>query len=92
MPCGFDDADIGRFRGFTYVIRHLESGRQYVGRRFLWAKRGKKIVESNWRNYWGSCIPLLVAEKAQGKAAFERRSLPNVKVERASSSPSSVNH
>ena len=72
MPPGITENDINEYRGFIYVIRHKATGRQYIGRKTLWSKRGKKIVESDWRRYWGSSGPLRAAVRAEGPEAFER--------------------
>jgi len=48
--------------GFVYIITNLVSGRQYIGKKLFWFKKtrqvkGKKkryLVESDWRDYWGS--------------------------------------
>jgi hypothetical protein len=48
--------------GFVYIITNLVTGRQYIGKKLFWFKKtrqvkGKKkryLVESDWRDYWGS--------------------------------------
>ncbi len=48
--------------GFVYIITNNITGRQYIGKKLFWFKKtrqvkGKKkryLVESDWRDYWGS--------------------------------------
>ena len=48
--------------GFVYIITNQLTGRQYIGKKLFWFKKtrqvkGKKkryLVESDWRDYWGS--------------------------------------
>jgi hypothetical protein len=48
--------------GFVYIITNQITGRQYIGKKLFWFKKtrqvkGKKkryLVESDWRDYWGS--------------------------------------
>ena len=48
--------------GFVYCITNLETGRCYIGKKLFWNRKtrqvkGKKkrhLVESDWRDYWGS--------------------------------------
>lgn len=67
--------DPSDYAGFTYVITNLKTGRQYIGRKYLQAVRGKTVKESDWRKYWGSCKELLADIKTHGHSTFERRIL-----------------
>lgn len=78
--------DINEYQGFVYIITHKESGRYYIGKKFFWSKRtrpplkGKKrkrhyVVESDWKNYWGSSSNLKEDIKKYGKRAFSREIL-----------------
>ncbi|MDO1559795.1 hypothetical protein Q0812_10195 [Brevundimonas sp. 2R-24] len=71
----FDETRISEFAGFIYEIRHRATGRAYIGRKYLQARRNGRTVESNWRIYWGSSEALALDLKRFGKAAFERRIL-----------------
>jgi hypothetical protein len=68
-----------QFEGFVYLIRNLTTGKSYIGKKSVWARkgRGKKQVvkESTWRNYWSSSADLKADVKAQGKEAFSRQVL-----------------
>ena len=79
-------SDIEPFQGFVYIITHLETGKFYIGKKFFWSKKtrpplkGKKNkrhyrVESDWKDYWGSCRALLEDVEKYGEDAFERRIL-----------------
>lgn len=56
------DAPNEKDYGFVYIITNQLSGRQYIGKKLFWFKKtrqvkGKKkryLVESDWRDYWGS--------------------------------------
>ena len=76
-------SDIKPFHGFVYCITNKIDGRKYIGKKFFW--RTKKLpplkgrknkrhvqVESDWRDYWGSCPALLRDIEALGKENFER--------------------
>lgn len=57
--------------GFVYLITNKVSGKKYVGRKFYhrWSKR-KKVGNSDWRFYTGSCKPLNDDIKELGKENF----------------------
>ena len=57
--------------GFIYMIKHV-SGKYYIGKKNLKAKKNKKIVDSNWKNYWGSNKQFLSYIKEEGKEKFSR--------------------
>lgn len=70
-------------QGFVYEIKDKKTGKFYIGKKFFWSKRtlkplkGKKrkrhvVVESDWRNYWGSCKTLLEDLEKYGKDRFSR--------------------
>lgn len=75
LPQGFDREAISSKAGFIYVVTNLATGRMYIGKKYTWAKRGKKLVQSNWPAYWGSSESLLLDIRALGRANFERRIL-----------------
>ncbi len=71
--------------GFIYVIVHIPTGRQYIGKKFFWCttrkiiknkKNRKKIIkESNWKKYTGSCKWLNAEIELLGKENFSFRIL-----------------
>ena len=72
---------IGDQFGFVYRITNLQSGRQYIGRKYFWSKRkprgGKRRVtsESDWKKYYGSSDELKADRKLLGNSAFKRQIL-----------------
>ena len=64
--------------GFVYVITNRALNKKYIGKKFFWSKKtlpplkGKKrkrrsIIESNWRDYYGSSANLMEDVETQGK-------------------------
>ena len=76
----FTSDDIDSFFGFVYRITNLQSGRQYIGRKYFTQRRkprsgkGKRRVtsESDWKKYYGSSDELKADIKAIGKSNFKR--------------------
>ena len=74
-----DDID-GQF-GFVYRITNIQTGKQYIGRKYFIQKRkpkgGKRKVtsESDWKKYYGSCPELKEDIKKFGKNIFKREIL-----------------
>jgi len=69
--------------GFVYIITQLDTDKKYVGKKLFWSKKtlpplkGKtrkrrKIVESDWQDYFGSSelVKRLLLEN--GRDAFRR--------------------
>ena len=77
----FTSDDIGDFFGFVYCITYIQSGKQYIGRKYFQQKRkprgGKRRVtsESDWKKYYGSSDELSADRKLLGNAAFKREIL-----------------
>ena len=80
------DDCVARRLGFVYLITHVASGRAYVGKKLLVSRRTKpplkghkrkrrSVVESDWRDYWGSSNELLADVERYGEAAFTRQIL-----------------
>jgi hypothetical protein len=78
---GFNPSD---YIGFVYIIFNMENNRYYIGQKKLWFKRvlrplkGRKrkrhrIVESDWRAYWGSSEELLRDIERLGKHKFRKQ-------------------
>ena len=74
-----DDID-GQF-GFVYRITNIQTGKQYIGRKYFVQNRkpkgGKRKVtsESDWKKYYGSCPELKEDIKKFGKNIFKREIL-----------------
>lgn len=79
----FTSEDIGEYYGFIYRITNLTNGHDYIGRKYFITKRklpplkGKKnkrikIVETDWKNYWGSSERLKNDIETLGKENFKR--------------------
>ena len=74
----FTSDDIGDFFGFVYRITNLQSGRQYIGRKYFYQKRKPKgskrrvTSESDWKRYYGSSAELKQDVKEYGRDNFRR--------------------
>ena len=77
----FTSADINDFIGFVYSITNLQTGKQYIGRKYFYSKRkprgGKRRVtsESDWKQYYGSSDELKADRKIFGSDIFKREIL-----------------
>ena len=77
----FTTADIDDKFGFVYRITNLQTGKQYIGRKYFWQKRkprgGKRRVttESDWKRYYGSSDELKADRKLLGNQLFKREIL-----------------
>ena len=77
----FTSADIDDKFGFVYRITNLQTGKQYIGRKYFWQKRkprgGKRRVttESDWKRYYGSSDELKADRKLLGNQLFKREIL-----------------
>ena len=77
----FTSADIGDQFGFVYRITNLQSGKQYIGRKYFVQKRKprgggrRRTSESNWKQYWGSSKELNADRKRLGSDTFTREIL-----------------
>ena len=74
----FTSDDIGDFFGYVYLITNIQSGRQYIGRKYFWqfrtpkGKKRKVKSESDWKKYYGSCPELKEEIRQFGKQNFSR--------------------
>jgi hypothetical protein len=74
----FTSSDIGDFFGYVYRITNLQSGKQYIGRKYFVQKRKprgggrRRTSESNWKQYWGSSKELNADRKRLGSDSFTR--------------------
>jgi len=75
--------DITPWEGFVYCITDTITGKYYIGKKSFWKRRtlkplkGKKrkrhtVIESDWKDYWGSSKDLLKDINKYGKKRFER--------------------
>ena len=77
----FTSDDINDQFGFVYRITNLQTGKQYIGRKYFIQRRkprgGKRRVssESDWKKYYGSSPELKADVKKFGKAIFKREIL-----------------
>ena len=77
----FLSEDIDDNFGFVYRITNLQSGRQYIGRKYFWSfrkprgKSRKVKSESDWKKYYGSSDELNAERKELGNHAFKREIL-----------------
>ena len=77
----FTSDDINGQFGFVYRITNIQTGKQYIGRKYFVQKRkpkgGKRRVtsESDWKKYYGSSPELKADISTYGKANFSREIL-----------------
>lgn len=71
------------YYGFVYCITNRATGRKYIGKKFFWSKktlpitktrkrRKRLLVESDWRDYYGSNKHLKGDVEKQGDEMFHR--------------------
>ena len=83
LPENYDHKDV---YGFVYLITNRATGRMYVGKKFFWSKktlpitktrkrRKKLLVESDWKDYYGSTTYLKEEVEKQGEEMFHREIL-----------------
>jgi len=74
------------YMGFVYLITDLVANRKYVGKKLFWNKRKLKplkgktrrriqVVESDWKNYYGSNGELQLIVETSDAERFEREIL-----------------
>ena len=74
----FTSDNIDDFFGFVYRITNLQTGKQYIGRKYFTQRRkprgGKRRVtsESDWKKYYGSSKELNEERKSVGNNTFRR--------------------
>ena len=78
-----DDFTSDDYYGFVYCITHLGTGIKYIGKKFFWSKktlpitktrkrRKRLLVESDWKDYFGSSDALNEDIEKLGKNNFKR--------------------
>ena len=81
-----EDFSSDDYYGFVYLITNRATGRMYIGKKFFWSKktlpitktrkrRKRLLVESDWRNYYGSNVHLQEEVNTQGDEIFYREIL-----------------
>jgi len=81
----FTSDDIDGNYGFVYIITNTVNDRKYIGKKWFWSLRKKKIkgkkrakrvkLESDWKDYYGSSAELLADIEKYGKDNFKREIL-----------------
>lgn len=80
------EEDLKKWVGFVYVITDLSTNKMYIGKKTFWSKKtlpplkGKsrkrrKIVESDWRKYYGSSDLVKQLLNEHGEKNFHREIL-----------------
>ena len=79
----FDSEDIHTYYGFIYRITNTTNGHDYIGRKYfttikkrppLKGKKNKRheVIETDWKDYWGSSHRLIEDIEQLGKEKFTR--------------------
>ena len=75
-----------KYMGFVYLITDLTTNRKYIGKKLFWntrklkplkgkTRRRTQVVESNWKNYYGSNEELQQLVENSHSQRFEREIL-----------------
>jgi len=75
-----------KYMGFVYLITDLTTNRKYIGKKLFWntrklkplkgkTRRRTQVVESNWKNYYGSNEELQQLVENSHAGRFEREIL-----------------
>ena len=81
-----EDFSSDDYYGFVYLITNQTTGKMYIGKKFFWSKktlpitktrkrRKRLLVESDWRNYYGSNVHLQEEVNTHGDEIFYREIL-----------------
>lgn len=75
--------DIGDNYGFVYLITDTLTNKKYIGKKLFWNKKTKvvkkkkkrTVVESDWKDYYGSNLELIAEVDKSGGSRFRREVL-----------------
>lgn len=75
-----ESLDPKQIYGFVYEIENLTNNKKYIGKKFFWTsktrqvkkKKKKYLVESNWKDYYGSNEALKSDVETLGPENFKR--------------------
>jgi hypothetical protein len=75
-----EELDPKKIHGFVYEIENLDTGMKYIGKKSFFRtkyfqknkKRKRKLVESNWQEYYGSSERLLEDIASDSTDQFQR--------------------
>ena len=79
----FDSDEIATYYGFVYLITNTTTNKKYIGKKFFFStkrkqvnrKRKRVLVESDWKDYYGSNGELVEDVQKLGKENFQREIL-----------------
>lgn len=82
----FTSEDIKDYYGFVYRITNLSNNKMYIGKKFFWNKKRlpplkgrknkrNKLVESDWKQYYGSSEEVKSLVEETGRENFKREIL-----------------
>ena len=69
--------------GFVYLLTHIPTGKQYIGKKLFWFAGTKQVKgkikkvkkESDWKTYHSSCEEIVESVKANGPQDWKREIL-----------------
>lgn len=78
-----EEINLEEYYGFVYVIIDQSNGKKYIGKKLFWRskilpatktrkRRKKTLVESDWKDYYGSSAEVLNLVETRGKDNFKR--------------------
>lgn len=82
-PFNTDDYDMESYQGFVYVIIEKSTNKKYIGKKFFWKpkilpktktrkRRQRVLVESDWRDYFGSSKEVQSLVEQNGESNYTR--------------------
>lgn len=83
VPFDTEQIDISQYYGFVYMITDITNNKKYIGKKLLWnskilpvtktrKRRKKTLVESDWREYYGSSKEVQALVEQHGRDNFKR--------------------
>lgn len=78
-----EEINLEEYYGFVYVIIDQTNGKKYIGKKLFWRskilpvtktrkRRKKTLVESDWKDYYGSSAEVQSLIETHGKDNFKR--------------------